>query len=62
MNKVIDMADKASKHLEFSVREKADGRCDVVEYLTNGDTITYANFPNRDEAEKFVLAQPDCWE
>lgn len=58
----IDMADKASKHLEFAVRERANGRYDVVEYLTSGDTITYANFPDRSEAEKFVLAQPDCWE
>lgn len=62
MKKVIDMAANASRHLEFSVRERTDGRCDVVEYFVNGDTLTYANFPNREEAEKFVLAQPDCWE
>lgn len=62
MGKIIDMEAKAAKHLEFVVRERRSGKCDVVEFFTNGNTLTYANFPNRTEAEKFILSQPDCWE
>ena len=42
---------------------EADGTFTVVEY-TAGDapTLKYTGFPNRREAEKFVLAQPYPWE
>ena len=53
----------APTHLEFKVVGEADGTFTVVEY-TAGDapTLKYTGFPNRREAEKFVLAQPYPWE
>ena len=53
----------APNHIEFKVTEETDGTFTVVEY-TAGDapTLKYTGFPNRREAEKFVLAQPYPWE
>jgi hypothetical protein len=59
---VINMDSNASQHLEFEVKEDEDGTYRVIEHFTSGGRLIYAGFPNRHEAEKFVLAQPDCWE
>lgn len=59
---VIHMDSNASKHLEYEVREDADGTYRVIDHFTSGGRLIYAGFPNRREAEKFVLSQPECWE
>lgn len=59
---VINMDSNAKMRLEFEVREDADGTYRVIEHFTSGGRLIYAGFPNRREAEKFVLSQPDCWE
>ena len=53
----------APNHIEFKVVGETDGTFTVVEY-TAGDapTLKYTGFPNRREAEKFVLAQSYPWE
>lgn len=51
-------------HLEFEVREEGDGTFTVVDH-TAGESvpeIRYTGFPERSDAERFVLAQPECWE
>lgn len=59
---VINMDSNAKMRLEFEVKEDCDGTYRVIERFTSGGRLIYAGFPNRGEAEKFVLAQPDCWE
>ena len=59
---VINMDSNAKLHLEFEVREDVDCTYRVIERFTSGGRLIYAGFPNREEAEKFVLAQPECWE
>lgn len=59
---VINMDSNSKMRLEFEVKEDVDGTYRVVEHFSNGGRLIYAGFPNREEAEKFVLAQPECWE
>lgn len=59
---VINMDSNAKLHLEFEVKEDVDGTYRVVEHFTSGGRLIYSGFPNRDEAEKFVMSQPTCWE
>ena len=51
-------------HLEFEVREETDGTFTVVDHTAGPlvPDVVYTGFPNRKEAERFVLAQPECWE
>lgn len=51
-------------HLEFEVREENDGTFSVVDHTTGPlvPNVIYTGFPSRKAAEKFVLAQPECWE
>ena len=59
----VPLGKVSPNHLEFRVQEEADGTFTVVEH-TCGDApvLKYTGFPNRKEAEKFVLAQPYPWE
>ena len=60
---VVPIGTVAPNHLEFKVVGEADGTFTVVEYTAGGaPTLKYTGFPNRREAEKFVLAQPYPWE
>jgi hypothetical protein len=61
---VVPLEKTGPAHLEFEVREEADGTFTVVDHTT-GDMvpeIKYTGFPTRRDAERFVLAQPECWE
>jgi hypothetical protein len=61
---VVPLEKTGPAHLEFEVREEANGTFTVVDHTT-GDTvpeIKYTGFPTRRDAERFVLAQPECWE
>jgi len=58
---VINMDANAKEHLEFEVSEDFDGTFRVIDHLCGGKII-YAGFPTREDAEKFVLSQPECWE
>lgn len=59
---VINMDSNAKMQLEFEVSEDNDGTYRVIEHFASGGRLIYAGFPNRRDAEKFVLSQPDCWE
>ena len=47
-------------HLEFEVVPGRAGTYTVIDEC-GGFRIMYVGFPNRKEAEKFVLAQPESW-
>lgn len=51
-------------HLEFEVQEEENGTFTVVDHTMGVSVpeIRYTGFPTRDDAEKFVLAQPEFWE
>ncbi len=60
---VVPMGEIVPNHLEFEVVER--GRTfSVLERVAGRGTpfVEYTGFPSRDEAEKFVLAQPEPWE
>lgn len=61
---VVPFDDIGPNHLEFEVREESDGKFSVVDHTIGPlvPKVIYTGFPSRKEAEKFVLAQPDCWE
>lgn len=60
---VVPVGTVTPNHLEYKVVGEADGTFTVVEYTAGvAPIIKYAGFPNRREAEKFVLAQPYPWE
>ena len=50
-------------HIEFEVREEKDGTFTVVDHTTGAlvPEIRYTGFPTRKDAERFVMAQPECW-
>ena len=59
----VPLDEVQANHLEFEVREAVDGTFTVIEYTAgNAPELKYTGFPNRREAEKFVLAQPYPWE
>ena len=51
-------------HLEFEVKPENDGTFSVIDHTAGPlvPDVYYTGFPSRKEAEKFVLAQPECWE
>lgn len=59
---IINMDSNAKMRLEFEVKEDTDGTFRIIEHFTSGGRLIYTGFPNCREAEKFVLAQLDCWE
>lgn len=61
---VVPFEKTGPNHLEFEVRQENDGTFSVVDHTAGPlvPNIIYTGFPNRTEAEKFVLAQPECWE
>lgn len=61
---VVPLGKTGPAHLEFEVREEADGTFTVVDHTIGARVpdIKYTGFPTRKDAERFVLAQPECWE
>lgn len=60
---VVPLEKTGPAHLEFEVREE-DGTFTVVDHTTGAQVpvIMYTGFPTRKDAERFVMAQPECWE
>jgi hypothetical protein len=59
----VPMGEIMPNHLEFEVLDRGK-TFSVLERVAGRDTpfVEYTGFPTREEAERFVLAQPEPWE